>query len=271
MLDSNDGYYQYPPYPRPERRLGRRMGLRGPLSHPDDPRRPAAALRPVRGLQCPALARPLRGAVADVAPRLPPLGGGLPTDPALAPGRLLRGHCRGFAPPVAAGPGTQPPALGGHLRQSDPAEHPRERDARWLRRAQAEGKDRSSTWQSIPLDTSWPCMSRQPTNRIGPRSVSWRRRSRRPLASTSSWGMSIRGAPARWWRRLPPSMASNSMWSSWRKPSRVSSSCRAVGWPSAPSPGRAASGAWSATTSGCRRRSRACIMLQQIVSLLAGP
>src|ERR687885_1322667 len=132
-------------------------------------------------------------------------------------------------------------------------------------------KDRSSTWQSIPLDTSWPCMSRQPTNRIGPRSVSWRRRSRRPLASTSSWGMSIRGTPARWWRRLPPSMASNSMWSSWRKPSRVSSSCRIVGWPSAPAPGRAASGAWSATTSGCRRRSRACIMLQQIVSLLAGP
>src|SRR5215213_2024213 len=49
-------------------------------------------------------------------------------------------------------------------------------------------KDRSSTWQSIPLDTSWPCMSRRPTNRIGPRSVSWRRRSRRPLASTSSLG-----------------------------------------------------------------------------------
>ena len=48
-----------------------------------------------------------------------------------------------------------------------------------LRRLQADARARRSTWRWTRSGTCWPCTSRRPTSRTGPRSPSWPRRCRR--------------------------------------------------------------------------------------------
>src|SRR6266581_816669 len=67
---------------------------------------------------------------------LPALGSGLPAEPALAAGRLLRGDRARPARSAAAGGRAAARADGGDLRRSHTAEHTRERGARRLRRPQ---------------------------------------------------------------------------------------------------------------------------------------
>src|SRR4051794_5484797 len=110
------------------------MGVGRPLPDPAARRRPPAAPRLARGVQCPALARAYRGALADAAARYAPMGGGLSTDAALAARRLLRSL--GPRPARLAAPvgRAHPAADGGDSRQPHGAIDAGERRPRRLRR-----------------------------------------------------------------------------------------------------------------------------------------
>src|SRR5438876_11354225 len=89
-------------------------------------------------VQWPALRGQDRRTLALDAQRSAALGSGLPAEPALAAGRLLRGHRARPARSVAPGRGSATRADGGDLRRPHAAEHAREWRASRLRRAQEE-------------------------------------------------------------------------------------------------------------------------------------
>ncbi len=222
--------------------------------------RPAAAPRPARGLQRPALDRAHRRAVAVAADQLPALGGRLPADAALAGGRRLRGD--GPRPAHAAALERRAAAASRAAVIFDSrtrAVHPGERGRRGLRRAQAAQGPQDAHGRRHARPPAGA--ARHPGQRAGARAGRGAGRGgagRRP-GRRSSWPSSTRATPASTPRRTPPRTASGWRSSSCRRPSAASCCCPGAGWWSAPSPGWRASAAWRGTTSGCRKRSRGCI------------
>ena len=134
--------------------------------------RPAAAPRPARGLQRPALDRARRRAVAHAADQLPAVGGGLPADPALDRGRLLRGDgprpARAAALERRAAP-TSPTAV--DPRQPHACRSPRRAGTGPATTGTSGARAARSTSPSTPWATCWRCTSPRPTPRTGRRSA----------------------------------------------------------------------------------------------------
>src|SRR6266478_4547975 len=112
--------------------------FRRTLSDADDRDRPAAAPRAAGAVQWPALRGQDRRTLAVDAQRSAAVGSGLPAEPTLAAGRLLRGDRARPARPVAPGRGSAAGANGGDLRRAHAAGYAREWGASGLRRAQEE-------------------------------------------------------------------------------------------------------------------------------------
>src|SRR5215213_5871399 len=120
----------------PQRRLRRRMGLRGPLPVPGARRRPPAHPRAARGPKRAEVDREDRVCLALHAPRPASMGGHLPANAAVAQGGSVRRDDPRSAHTIAAFEGQGGGAFGGDTGLSHAEIHSRERPSRRLRRAQ---------------------------------------------------------------------------------------------------------------------------------------
>src|SRR5919107_5129942 len=122
----------------PQRRFGRRVGVRRPLPRARPRGRPPTRARSARGLKRPEVGRAHRLPVAIHAPRPASVGGGLPTDAAVDKSGCLRGDDPRSARTPAAFGGQGFGAFGGHSGLSHAEIHSRERPSGRLRRTQGQ-------------------------------------------------------------------------------------------------------------------------------------